>query len=258
MQKQNGFNRHGSHLMRLQGFTLIELLIVITIISLLAAILFPVFARARENARRTSCQSNLKQIGLGMAMYSQDYDERILPQIIYGPNSAGTASVSFHWNFCLTPYIKNNQIFICPSRSARSSATQMTPQTNYGYNRSGQPTRTWVEGSNANYSIGGTFRADGTMQAAAPVLTLAAIPNPSGTVAIGDTVAWPSTAADGLDYYGNGSPFLVWTNTNPTMGSATYYPDPRHFDGANFVYLDGHVKWHKTPLSSSFFSVNED
>src|SRR5687768_5924591 len=71
----------------LKGFTLIELLVVIAIIAILAAILFPVFARARENARRSSCQSNLKQIGLGFAQYTQDYDEK-MPITIYWTGAA--------------------------------------------------------------------------------------------------------------------------------------------------------------------------
>lgn len=75
-----------------RGFTLIELLVVIAIIALLAAILFPVFARARENARRASCQSNLKQIGLSVVQYTQDYDETF-PLQARKPNNAGAQSV---------------------------------------------------------------------------------------------------------------------------------------------------------------------
>ena len=94
------------------GFTLIELLVVIAIIAILAAILFPVFGRARENARRSSCQSNLKQIGLGIAQYTQDYDEKYLPQ-------DATQRTFAH---ILQPYIKSKQIFVCPSATG-------TPQT---------------------------------------------------------------------------------------------------------------------------------
>lgn len=94
------------------GFTLIELLVVIAIIALLAAILFPVFTRVRENARRTSCASNLKQIGLGIAQYVQDYDE-ILPGV-GGDNVADT------WRARVAPYINSTQIYVCPSRGYRS------------------------------------------------------------------------------------------------------------------------------------------
>src|SRR5437867_12863837 len=91
-----------------RGFTLIELLVVIAIIAILAAILFPVFGRARENARRSSCQSNLKQVGLGFMQYVQDYDE-LMPNRLLG-------NVDLHTR--LQPYIKSTQIFNCPSQTS--------------------------------------------------------------------------------------------------------------------------------------------
>jgi prepilin-type N-terminal cleavage/methylation domain-containing protein len=104
------------------GFTLIELLVVIAIIAILAAILFPVFARARENARRASCQSNLKQIGLGFMQYTQDYDEKFPGQTVSGglayvaDASATPNGVAWYW-IQLHPYIKSKQIWVCPSNS---------------------------------------------------------------------------------------------------------------------------------------------
>src|SRR5690349_1235069 len=85
------------------GFTLIELLIVIAIIAILAAILFPVFARARENARRSSCQSNLKQIGLAFAQYTQDNDERL--PMAYNYYGGGTTGVPRTWSGEIEPYL---------------------------------------------------------------------------------------------------------------------------------------------------------
>ena len=104
------------------GFTLIELLVVIAIIAILAAILFPVFARARENARRASCMSNLKQIGLGFLMYAQDYDG-IFPRIGYTGSETlvypdGNSGPSY-WTGRIYPYIKSVQIFNCPSGDKR-------------------------------------------------------------------------------------------------------------------------------------------
>ena len=93
------------------AFTLVELLVVIAIIAVLAAILFPVFARARENARRASCQSNLKQIGLGILQYAQDYDEQMPLSRSGGPNAEDLIC----WRVQIYPYVKSTQIFACPS-----------------------------------------------------------------------------------------------------------------------------------------------
>jgi len=106
------------------GFTLIELLVVIAIIAILAAILFPVFARAREKARQTSCLSNLKQLSLAILMYAEDYDET-LP---YYQRPFGVA-----WYDDLNPYMKNRQALVCPSkRDWNPGAT--THKTGYGLN----------------------------------------------------------------------------------------------------------------------------
>jgi prepilin-type N-terminal cleavage/methylation domain-containing protein/prepilin-type processing-associated H-X9-DG protein len=123
-----------------RGFTLIELLVVIAIIAILAAILFPVFARARENARRASCQSNLKQIGIGLAQYVQDYDER-LP--VYGntsysgENPNGGSDSQSSWRQKTQPYIKSTQVFQCPSntnnKTQADAASTSYPAINQSY-----------------------------------------------------------------------------------------------------------------------------
>src|SRR5947207_4403497 len=108
----------GDGRMRRHAFTLIELLVVIAIIAILAAILFPVFAQAREKARQTSCTSNLKQIGLALQMYTQDNDEVWPPAYYYGnPNASGSLDATgiFQWSGFCQPYIKNRGIFVCPS-----------------------------------------------------------------------------------------------------------------------------------------------
>ncbi|MEN6401596.1 MAG: DUF1559 domain-containing protein, partial [Armatimonadia bacterium] len=99
---------------RQRGFTLIELLVVIAIIAILAAILFPVFARAREKARQASCQSNLKQIGLAALMYAQDYDEKLAgSRCGTGFDKWGNGPGRIWWQGLLMPYAKNYQFFAC-------------------------------------------------------------------------------------------------------------------------------------------------
>jgi prepilin-type N-terminal cleavage/methylation domain-containing protein len=132
-----------------RGFTLIELLVVIAIIAILAAILFPVFARAREKARMTSCLSNLKQIGLGLMMYVQDYDESWPSMWVFGDCSDYGNSP---W-WCLgqyggiaqlmQPYVKNHQLFWCPSDS-NGPSTDPAAYTSYEYRWViGNCTRQW-------------------------------------------------------------------------------------------------------------------
>jgi prepilin-type N-terminal cleavage/methylation domain-containing protein/prepilin-type processing-associated H-X9-DG protein len=119
--------------MRRKGFTLIELLVVIAIIAILAAILMPVFAQAREKARQASCQSNLKQLGTAFLMYAQDYDERGALSIWRG-DCGGRPSPACHTAppSLLEPYVKNDQVFLCPSDACPAS-------TNGGGSIGGQP-----------------------------------------------------------------------------------------------------------------------
>ena len=123
---------------RSHGFTLIELLVVIAIIAILAAILFPVFAKAREKARQTSCLSNLKQIGLGALMYAQDYDEMLLYHYLSSTEAVtypgGGTHTGLMWYFNVYPYVKNIQIFSCPSISYKWNGNY-TGGIRYGYSR---------------------------------------------------------------------------------------------------------------------------
>ncbi len=203
---------------RKNGFTLIELLVVIAIIAILAAILFPVFARARENARRASCGSNLKQIGLGILQYTQDYDER-MPRNDSGSTGVGT------WVDTLQPYIKSDQLFVCPSDSS-PYALASGRKTSYAINQ--------IYYKNAAQEL---FEANTT--GITPV-SLAAIDDSSGTIAVGDSSGYyqvyPSTPAAAV----------VDNNANPkTFGesSASGFFVARHLDGTNWLFLDGHVKW---------------
>ena len=113
--------------MKIKGFTLIELLVVIAIIAILAAILFPVFAQAREKARQTQCLSNMKQLGLAVTMYRGDWDDYYPLENSLTPMMAGFwLDESFKenwWNQVIYPYVKNNKMYVCPSSGIKSITT---------------------------------------------------------------------------------------------------------------------------------------
>lgn len=210
------------------GFTLIELLVVIAIIGLLAAILFPVFGRARENARRTSCASNLKQIGLGIVQYEQDYDERTPPP----PYVATDPNNSCVGTWCVVqPYLKSNQVGYCPSSKKALNGTQNGVQSSYGGNDF-----YW-------------YKADEN-----PWLqNIAKFNNTSNAILIGDGVAGARVVSNGglADVITGGS--LGISNTDgllqdppsvPVTNNFAYFSG-RHFGGCNWLFVDGRVKWMK-------------
>ncbi|MGI5818844.1 MAG: DUF1559 domain-containing protein [Armatimonadota bacterium] len=197
-----------------RGFTLIELLVVIAIIAILAAILFPVFARAREKARQTSCMSNLKQLGLGLLMYAQDYDET-LPHVRrdHATNFLYPDGVQMQyrgpWYVMIYPYIKNIGIYTCPSTSWKWNG-RWTHPFDYGYNE---------HISNVQ---------------------LAMVLRPSETLALVDATANPDYSTSGG--YG-------WRVQETYRGPdiSTGYLHARHNGGSNIAFVDGHAKWSQVP-----------
>ena len=204
------------------AFTLIELLVVIAIIAILAAILFPVFAKAREKARQSSCGSNEKQIALAMLQYAQDYDDRVPANhtSVQG-NWEGYGNRWYEWWFALGPYIKNWQVFRCPSNSKN-----VFNGVNYGKHGCGDSP---LAGENSNAFWWGNL-AD--MQAPVDAIMLADWGG-GGSGNNGHRLC-PHWHA-GLQYVGFVHPEI-------------------HNDGTNYSFYDGHVKWMK--YTATFQDVN--
>jgi prepilin-type N-terminal cleavage/methylation domain-containing protein/prepilin-type processing-associated H-X9-DG protein len=221
---------------RKAAFTLIELLVVIAIIAILAAILFPVFAQAREKARAAACLSNLKQIGMATRMYTQDYDEVLVPNYLY------SSKTTWIWWFdLLQPYVKNRAVFLCPSWSdvdvnaTPPGAVKETQRWSYG-------------GNNWHWYPGGV---DKDPDLIGPMginrvntyfnATEASVQFAANTIYILDSI-WPEIWMPSQhDYCNDGKGYDRPANYKgfPARGFVHF----RHSDGFNAVFVDGHAKW---------------
>lgn len=218
------------------GFTLIELLIVIAIITLLAAILFPVFARVRENARRASCQSNMKQLGLSFIQYTQDYDEMYPPVFNTADSNFDFSFTRETWKTFIFPYVKNAQVYNCPSA---------TSDTRPGNSENLNPNAEIVPGTTTPFAI--SYGANGPPKYIGPLpmstsersanQKIVTVTQPASTILLQETSGKPFHS----DFVGTAN-YLFSVSSG-----SIYYPNYSslwcgHLGTGNFLFCDGHVK----------------
>ncbi|BDI32026.1 hypothetical protein CCAX7_40770 [Capsulimonas corticalis] len=226
-----------------KGFTLIELLVVIAIIAILAAILFPVFAKAREKARQISCLSNEKQIGLGFMQYTQDNDENFP----LGAKVNGDPRYGLGWPATIYAYIKSKAVFVCPDDSVKSSGGGDILSYNYNMNIPNPP------------EVGGVGGAIAKFGSPAKTVVICEMSNdPFRYVQIADPNNIGASIGNGTQNFGNMTYATGWFGAFGANaggldadGSRFQGQKGRHNqDGSNYLMADGHAKYMRSTLIS--------
>ncbi|HEY3329296.1 MAG TPA: DUF1559 domain-containing protein [Capsulimonadaceae bacterium] len=231
-----------------RAFTLIELLVVIAIIAILAAVLFPVFATAREKARQSSCASNEKQLGLGFLQYAQDYDEAMPSGQTSSGGDFGAGVLGCGWAGEVYPYLKAVGVYMCPSDSTaqmiKSAAGQIVESVDYAYNANLptvnvskiiEPTRTVLlaEVTGSLVNISDPQENDWSQQ--------------HSVIDTGGHIRWMSPGGNASVWYSGQKyatgPYKDATHAPLWVGGNDWRGPARHSEGANYLLQDGHVKW---------------